>query len=225
MKKIALIEDRYSRQKDFLELNNINLAKYEDIGILDNFIQDKANTLLKEIKSDSFDLQQYDIIICHKSIELKDKIDTNTIIIDKLTSYCKEQEKILVLFSGGIDANYYKENYLELNSQVFYSQNLKLFFEAVKNEDENILMLSYGLKWKINILLNILEKINNYIENTNKESDRYKRFSKDCKINLLDSLNLNITKPQIDGQNISVSEMMKYRDNIYANIKKSVTYE
>ena len=216
MKKIALIEDRYNRQIGFLEQNGFLLDNYTDI--LENFVLGKADKLLEDIISDNFDLNEYDIIISHKSVELKGKNNTNTTIIDKLTNFCEERGKMLVLFSGGIDANYYRENYLELNSQTFYSQNLKLFLDAIKNDDENILILCYGLKWKINILLNTLEKID-------KESEKYKRFAKDCKIELLDSLGLDVEKPQKDAQNISITEMGKYRDVIYTSIKESVIYE
>ncbi|MEA2050654.1 MAG: hypothetical protein U9O56_07985 [Campylobacterota bacterium] len=45
MKKIALIEDRDKRQKDFLTQHDINLDKYEDI--LDNFIHHKADDILE----------------------------------------------------------------------------------------------------------------------------------------------------------------------------------
>lgn len=221
MKKIALIEDKYVRQKYFLETNSFSLDTYD--SIIENFILEKANTLLREIISDTFDLDEYDIIILHKSVQTKD--DTNTTIIDRLTEFCKEKNKTLILFSGGIAANYYKENYLELNSQTFYSQNLKVFLEATMHDNENILMLCYGLKWKLNILLNTLEKVNYYIEKTDKESFKYIRFAKDCKIELLDSLGIEFEKPKIEAQNISLQEIRNYKDTIYLSIQKRLMYE
>lgn len=77
--KIALIEDRVKRQKYFLEKNNINFNNYLDL--LNNFIEEKANNLLENIVNDSFDLLEYEIIICHKSVEYDDK---NSVIISNL---------------------------------------------------------------------------------------------------------------------------------------------
>lgn len=77
--KIALIEDRVKRQKDFLDKNNINLDAYFDV--IDNFIEEKANNLLEDIINNTFDLSKYEIIICHKSIEYDDK---NSLVISTL---------------------------------------------------------------------------------------------------------------------------------------------
>src|SRR5574344_2765961 len=171
--KIALIEDRVKRQKDVLENNNINFNSYLDL--LDNFIEEKANNLLENIVNDSFDLLEYEIIICHKSVEYDDK---NSVIISNLKKYCKSHNKILVLFSGGISVNYYDNSefeYLELNSKTFYSKNLELFLEAVNSKNENILMLCYGENWKLNIVSNILEKINLFIsKQTENEIEKFK---------------------------------------------------
>ncbi len=158
MKKIALIEDRYKRQLDFLEQNKIELDAYEDV--LSNFVEDDAQNLIEQIVHNTFDLQEYAIIICHKSVEYEDK---NTIILSNLRNYCKKHSKTLVLFSGGISVNHYDNSefeLLELNSKTFYSQNLVLFLEAVKAENKDIMMLCYGEHWKQNIVANVLEKTN-----------------------------------------------------------------
>ena len=107
MKKIALIEDRYKRQAHFLEQNLINLEEYEDI--LENFIEEKASNILENISNDSFDLDKFDIIVCHKSVE------NNTVILGNLKDYCKKHQKTLVLFSGGISVNYYDNSEFEQN--------------------------------------------------------------------------------------------------------------
>ncbi len=158
MKKIALIEDRYPRQRNFLEQNNINLDKYCDV--LGNFIEEKASNILENISNDSFDLNEFDIIVCHKSVK------NNTVILGNLKDYCKKSQKTLVLFSGGISVNYYDNSefeLLELNSKTFYSHNLFLFLESIKTNNEDIMMLCYGEQWKQNIVANVLEKTNLFI--------------------------------------------------------------
>jgi hypothetical protein len=60
MKKIALIEDRYPRQQNFLEHTDINLEEYAEF--LENFTEEKANTLLEQIREDDFDLSDFEII-------------------------------------------------------------------------------------------------------------------------------------------------------------------
>lgn len=158
MKKIALIEDRYSRQNHFLDQNSIDLNDYENV--LENFVEEKASNLLEQISNNSFDLSDFEIIVCHKSVE------NNTVILGNLKNYCQNHHKTLVLFSGGISVNYYDNTefeILELNSKTFYSQNLVLFLEALKTGNEDVLMLCYGEHWKQNIVANVLEKINLFI--------------------------------------------------------------
>lgn len=158
MKKILLIEDRYKRQVDFLDQNYIDLSNYPNI--LDNTINEAAANILEDITNNSFNFSIYDIVICHKSVQ------NNTIVLSNLKEYCKTNQKTLILFSGGISVNYYDNSefeYLELNSKTFYSQNLVLFLEAVKDETEDIMMLCYGEHWKQNIVASILEKTNLFI--------------------------------------------------------------
>lgn len=158
MKKILLIEDRYKRQANFLDQNYIDLSNYPNI--LDNTINEAAANILEDITNNSFDFSIYDIVICHKSVQ------NNTIVLSNLKEYCKTNQKTLILFSGGISVNYYDNSefeYLELNSKTFYSQNLVLFLEAVKDETEDIMMLCYGEHWKQNIVASILEKTNLFI--------------------------------------------------------------
>ena len=170
MKKVLLIEDRYKRQQLFRKQTGIKLEKYSDI--LDNCIEDKYNAFLNEILLSEFDLTSYDIIITHKSAFGED----NDVILKTLTEHCKKYTKPLVLFSGGIVGNYYnREVYevLELNSKTFYSQNLTLFLDAIKEENENLLMLPYGRQWQLNIILNVIESLNLYIDTKDVELRKY----------------------------------------------------
>ncbi|TKI69031.1 response regulator [Sulfurimonas crateris] len=215
MKKIALIEDRYSRQRNFLEQNDINLDEYEEI--LENFINEKADNLLENIINDSFNLQEFDIVICHKSVE------NNTVILGNLKDYCKKHQKILVLFSGGISVNYYNNSeleLLELNSKIFYSKNLVLFLEAVKADNEDIMMLCYGEKWQQNIVANVFEKTNKLI---NKIDDKvvYLKFANFVDIKKLDKIDYCFYNLEIENNRTSKSEIEKFRDSLLSYFKKN----
>ena len=164
MKKIVLIEDRFKRQELFISETNFDFEKYSDI--VDNIILDDFYPLANEIINNNFDLSQYEIIICHKSVQLENKNESNSIITSRLIEYCKNNNKTLVFFSGGISSNFYDNSEfekLEINSKTFYSKNLVLFLDAVKNQNENIFMLCYGEYWKENIVANVLEKTNLYL--------------------------------------------------------------
>lgn len=162
MKKIMLLEDRFRRQETFLSQNNISLAEYDDI--LDNYVGSKADEALELIFLGTFNFQDYDVIVCHKSVQYKNE---NASIISNLTKYCHMHKKTLVLFSGGTSINYYNNSngfeHLSLNSKTFYSRNLTLFLDAVRDGGDNILMLSYGEYWKQNIVANSLELTNLFL--------------------------------------------------------------
>ena len=66
------------------------------------------SNILENISNDSFDLNEFDIIVCHKSVK------NNTVILGNLKDYCKKSQKTLVLFSGGISVNYYDNSEFEL---------------------------------------------------------------------------------------------------------------
>lgn len=212
MKKILLIEDRTPRQKLFSDETKIILEQY--IDILENCIDYKYQEIADSLNNDDNILNQYDIIISHKSA-FKEQ---NSKIISKLQNHCKINNKPLVLFSGGITVNYYnnEENeYLELNSKIFYSQNLKLFLEDIKNEHLNILMLCYGERWKINIALNILEATNILIEQNLDDEDE---IDFDVDLELLTNINYQFYK--INSEHLS--EVIKFRDSIEEYIKEYI---
>jgi len=222
MSKILLIEDRSARQKLFMEDTKIDLNKYSDI--LDNMIDDKYNTLYDALKTESFIFENYEVIISHKSAYDND----NSAILHRLENYCKTNNKKLVLFSGGVDFVYhYKDadyEHLELNSKLFYSYNLELFFNDFKNGNFNILSLAYGKQWKLNIMLEVLEKINFYIEINNKSSFFYKRFALDVNIESLKNINVPI-EFEYNEKKISKDEIIKLKDKLLAYIQKGIKYE
>ncbi|RLA65180.1 MAG: hypothetical protein DRQ78_05425 [Epsilonproteobacteria bacterium] len=223
MYKILLIDDRTYRQNNYLNILGLDLSEYSDI--VDNCIDDKYNDIVNNLNDDSFDFESYSVIISHKSAFG----DNNTKLISKLEKYCKKSNKILVLFSGGIDTNYYfKENgfeHIELNSKVFYSQNLKLFLDMVSDNIMQPLILNYGIHWSLDITLNVLEKINLFIESSSESKVLYKIFIESCQFDILDNLDMDLYTPSLDGKYISLDEVTKIKDDIYLHIQQRLTYE
>lgn len=214
MKKIILIEDRHKRQELFTSESDFDFEEYAQI--LDNIIEDDFYRLANEILNDSFSLSKYDIIICHKSIQLKENNGSNSVIISRLKEYCKQHKKILIFFSGGISANFYDNSefeLLEVNSKTFYSKNLSLFLNAVKIENEDIMMLCYGEKWKQNIVANVLEKINLY---TQKEQETivFTNFKNFTELEKLKKINFSFYQMQVNNDFVTLAEILKFRQNI-----------
>jgi hypothetical protein len=73
--------------------------------------------------------------------------------------------------------------------------------------------------------LNILEKINNILEETDSELIFYKRFVQSSSVDLLESLELNLYEPILDGNKIHKVEIIKIRDCIMGHVNESVKYE
>ncbi|MFW2578309.1 hypothetical protein [Aliarcobacter butzleri] len=165
MKKVLLIDDRPDR----------HLALLKDASVtLNNYLKDVLNIVLKNEKNESYNthkemilekkmdfLDEYSTVIVHRSAFEEENIK----VIENLKSSCEEKNIKTVLFSGGISASFYtnsKQEVLLLNSRMLYSKKLEIFLDACKIDDNNILLLAYGNRWKDNLLLNCLEKINYY---------------------------------------------------------------
>lgn len=215
---ILLIEDREERQKNLLEDAQIDLDAYSDI--LHNAVKDKYEQFVKEIKKNSFSLDAYDVIMCHKSAF----DDENIAILQKIEDHCSDTEKPLVLFSGGLDANHYENDgfkKLELNSKLFYSENLALFLDDYRESKHNILTLSYGKYWQLNILLKIFEKTNLEIEKG--EALPFDKFKTNTDYRLLDDLEIKLYEPKVEGRKILDQEMKKFANNLEHYIEKVIT--
>lgn len=218
MKKILLIEDRERRQQIFVENTGFDFEKYS--SILDNFTEDKYKLFKTSVIEDKFDFSLYDVIISHKSAYE----DDNSIILAKLEQYCKENKKFFILFSGGIDTNYYNNEefeYLEMHSETFYSENLTLFLENIQNNEINPLILCYGKYWEINVALNILEKLNYAIE-TCETKMSYKRFLQIPKIEILRNLGVIVDEPVLEGKNITKNELIKFMNSLKQNLTQRI---
>ncbi len=224
MSRILLIEDRTSRQKRFFNETKIDIESYGDI--LDNAVDEDYQKILNELQNDTFDFDAYSIIISHKSAFG----DDNTSLVSKLEKYCHDTKKTLVLFSGGIDANYYLKDddfeLLEVNSKVFYSQNLKIFLEDFRNGNFQPLTLSYGNRWKLNILLNVLESLNVYLEKMEKEKVLYTVFLRDNPdMKTMETLDMDLYKPLIKERKISKVEILTFKESVLKYINESLLYE
>jgi len=213
MKKILLIEDRVKRQQLFMQDTDIDLSKYEDI--LDNL----TDGLEEDVLDDDFNFDDYSYIISHKSA-FNGK---NTEFLNKLQTYCEDNNKPLILFSGGLSVNYYtNDDYekLEINSKTFYSQNLKLFLEAFKKQSENILMLCYGENWKYNSVANTIEKINLFImDNFDKDEIVYSKFKDSIDMEILNSLGYDFYSMKVTNNWVDKEEIQNFRESIYEYIK------
>ena len=216
---ILLIEDKIQRQFKALNSIGLSLDTYEEI--IENSIDEKYDKIYQALKDDSFDFSQYDFIISHKSAFDKD----NSRLIDKLKERCSTHKIPLVLFSGGVDATYFDKDrlYAEMSSMIFYSDNLKLFLEKARKQKPYIQVLLYGEHWRLNILLNSLEKIDLYIDSLdNKKEIFYKRFVLDCDIENLQEFDIDLYKPVCEGKYASIDEIKKLADSLRDGVKEFI---
>lgn len=201
--KILLIEDRADRQRKFAK---IDFSKYP---MVDNKIGDAYKAIEKAFNEERFELNDYDVIISHRSAFG----ENNSKVLSKLNAFCKENKKKLILFSGGISVSFYTTTpfeFLSINSKELYGDNLELFLEdAKKNNDTNLLLLAYGKNWELNILLNTLEKINMFLVKYEK-SITYNRFKVDTKYKTIEKLidfeeyNSGFTKEDIEDIKVKI---------------------
>ncbi len=220
MKKIMLIDDRTSRQIKFTRDTGIDLEDYVDI--LDNFTAGLYDNLLEEFKQGNFSrLDKYDVIITHRSAFG----EYNGKVLNTFKEICEKKQKSLVFFSGGISSSNINNNRFEhilMNSKIFYSTHLKLFLERLEKGELNLLILVLGENWKINLLLNSLEKSNLFIcENKHKVEVPYKKFIKYTKIDLISHL-LDIKEPRIVNNFVQMNDLTKFTDDLSNQIKQQV---
>lgn len=151
MMKIAIIEDRIARLEQYTDFD---LKKSKSVTIITGI---EFDNLIDSLKSnDTSKLDQYECIASHRSALSNEVRDT-------LKEYCRKNKKPLILFSGGITSSVLKDvefPFLHINSKEFYSENLKLFIEACEEQNiVNLLLLQFGKKWKLSLLLNLRNNI------------------------------------------------------------------
>lgn len=210
MKKILLIEDRIERLDKYIETTGF------DIKTLD--VLEQRESL------DDVDLGEYLMIITHRSAYG----DNDQNILDFLKKHCEETNTKLVFFSGGISSTFYSKSkfeFLLLNSQAFYSDNLQLFLnDAVKNEEPNLLLLGYGENWKINIILNTLEKINLFIsDNEGKEIIKFNNFKTVTKIENIERF-IDFEYPVVIKGGVPLNEIRALSTTITNNLTQRIEH-
>lgn len=177
--KIVIIEDRIGRLEKFTEFD---IKKYETIKIITGI---EFDNLLQSLEGkDTSVLDEFSCVASHRSALSNE-------IRDVIKNYCKAQKKPLIFFSGGITSSVFKDlpfPFLHINSKDFYSLNLRLFIDNYKKTQKiNLLMLQFGVKWKLSLLLdlrnNIAVALNNQVlikekeGNENNNIDLIKRVS------------------------------------------------
>ena len=149
--KIAIIEDRIARLEQFTDFE---LKQCKSVTIITGL---EFDNLIGSLKSNNTKpLDQYACIASHRSALSNEVRDT-------LKEYCRIKRKPLIFFSGGISSSVLKDldfPFLHINSKEFYSENLKLFVEAFEESNTvNLLLLQFGKKWKLSLLLNLRNNI------------------------------------------------------------------
>lgn len=151
MMKIAIIEDRIARLEQYTDFD---LKKSKSVTIITGIEFDNLIDSLKG--NDTRKLDQYKCIASHRSALSNEVRDT-------LKEYCRKNKMPLIFFSGGITLSVLKDlefPILYINSKEFYSENLKLFIEACEEHNTvNLLLLQFGKKWKLSLLLNLRNNI------------------------------------------------------------------
>lgn len=149
--KIAIIEDRIARLEHFTDFE---VKQCKSVTIITGL---EFDNLIGSLKSNNTKpLDQYECIASHRSALSNEVRDT-------LKEYCRIKRKPLIFFSGGITSSVLKDldfPFLHINSKEFYSENLKLFIEAFEESNAvNLLVLQFGKKWKLSLLLNLRNNI------------------------------------------------------------------
>ena len=149
--KIAIIEDRIGRLEQYADFE---LKKCKSVTIITGL---EFDNLIGSLKSnDTKPLDQYECIASPRSALSNEVRDT-------LKEYCRKNKKPLIFFSGGITSSVFKDvefPFLHINSKEFYSENLKMFIKTCEESNAvNLLVLQFGRKWKLSLLLNLRNNI------------------------------------------------------------------
>ncbi len=211
---ILLLENKQSRQKNI----ESSLNNYSDC--LSNILGDEAcNHLLDDFLQDKSTFDKYDTIIIHESIYHDEERDQ---LFTEIKSYL--QNKDLIKFSGNnIQVSLQEKNILQISPATLY-ENIEVFLDEYRKESSNILMLAYGRNWEMNILLNILEKLNIFIENNSKALN-ISIFRRKSGLSTLNELNPDFYKilfEDINTKKIDILEMEKIRNKFKQYIQESV---
>jgi len=172
MKNVVLIENRLNRMTLLCDKKSLNLKLFEQLKI---YSTEEIKALFKEIESKNFDrLDDYEIVMTHQSA-------WSQVQLSSLKGYCKKKNKPLVLFSGGVSNSHLdveQPPILTLDVDKFYSERLVLFLDHFfENGISNLMLLQYGDKWKLNLLMEARNNLSVYLSKN--EGVEYLYYPKD----------------------------------------------
>ncbi|MEE9439624.1 MAG: hypothetical protein V3V14_11530 [Saprospiraceae bacterium] len=145
MNKILLLEDRPDRMRQMLNNGDImpdNVDIISDMEEIGSFLEEM------EIR-----ITDYEIIIVHRSA-LTQHADNG--FYNTLVAECREIDKPLVVFTGGIGQSIYSNDgpILLMNSKNFYSANLIPFVNLANDgKRPSLLYLVSGEIWELSELM------------------------------------------------------------------------
>ncbi len=215
MKTIILLENKVSRKDKY----NIGFSKHKNLESI--FGDEKCNEVLSDFLKDNTLFDQYDTIFIHSSIFHEDE---RPVLFRTLKEYCIKNKKTLVKFSGGGDIGSLNNNTLELTAKSFY-ENVEIFLYEYEKNTADLLMLGYGKSWDLNILLNILEKINILIEDNNGEfKEDFDEFEDEFDLPKLKKIfGINIYERILENVKIDEDEInLDQIKTIYNNLKRLI---
>jgi hypothetical protein len=157
MKKVILFENRPERQKIYLPNGKHDVEKLRTFEFLTLYDDQEHGKLLS--KGDFMFLNDFDLLIFHRSylVEFKNGSKLNPIF-----SFCKQESKDLILFTGGVSSSaYIQENdfqSLTINAKEFYLNIMDFLQVYYVNKGKTYLLeLKYGKNWELVFMLQFRE--------------------------------------------------------------------
>lgn len=194
--KILFIEDRPSRQRQFLPNKEKDVKKLKLNPEIFMPEAEKCKEIIAQINNETYQFaMDLKLIIVHKSV-------LTTKGLAYLNLKCKERKIKLVCFSGGTSQVVFNKDdfeFLNLNSSDFYSEQLIPFLEKVAQNKENNLLEIINSQWKLSYML-LARQI---IVSIGLEKDEDSKLRLETKLNQIrkvitvdniDQLNKEITK-------------------------------
>lgn len=197
MNKILILDDRIERKRTHLNDNSIKE--------LENCV---SQGFLKMITGENFEkdfafqyCDEYSMIAFHKSWLESNKLVTS------IEEYAKNNQKYLIIFSGGIGQTILTNDYryLSVNSALFYTEKLPKFIETYAKSGDiefPLLQLLYGNNWRLPIYMKYREIIWKGLTEGDEEYDIFElnygqlinQFSASTSIEIVNNLDNTIKK-------------------------------
>lgn len=147
--KILFLEDRPSRQKQFLPNKEKDVEKLH--SITDVFMPESTECLeiIEKINNRSYQFEEnLKLVIVHKSA-------LKTTGLENINQFCKEKKVNLVCFSGGtsqLTYNHEDYEFINLNSADLYTERLIPFLEDVIAGKNETLLELISIAWQLSYL-------------------------------------------------------------------------